>query len=172
MLVKLLLGVNFINVKRERFSYKHHFSSYMYVKKWRSYEKFVRLTLMKLTTAVQEVPVRQVLGGGDGPEVGPDEWREEKKIRKVFQEERRGDKNTNTFWDICYKKLDHYLHQVSFLCLIKWCSFLDQLLNKMLGEIAHRKRSSLRPRKKNRAGKGNGMRINAKSERGVPWNNK
>jgi len=38
----------------------------------------------------------------------------------------------------------------------------------MLGEIAHRKRSSLRPRKKNRAGKGNGMRINAKSERGVP----
>jgi len=53
--------------------------------------------LVKLIPAVQEVPVRQVLGGGDGPEVGLDERREEKKIRKVFQEERRGDKNTKIF---------------------------------------------------------------------------
>ena len=45
--------------------------------------------------AVQEVPVRQVLVGGDGPEVGPDERREEEKIRKVFQEERRGDNFTH-----------------------------------------------------------------------------
>ncbi len=46
-------GVNFINVFRARFSYKRHFSSLrMYVKKLpkrHSYEKFARLTLMKLT---------------------------------------------------------------------------------------------------------------------------
>jgi len=43
--------VNFINVKRTNFSYEHRISaassSYMYVEKRRSYEKFVRLTLMK-----------------------------------------------------------------------------------------------------------------------------
>jgi len=47
------LGVNFINVKRTRFSYKmlfwQLFSSYMYIKKRRSYKKFVRKILMKLT---------------------------------------------------------------------------------------------------------------------------
>jgi len=50
-------GVNFINVKRTYFLYEWHFgsffSSYMYIVKAaetrRSYEKFVRLTLMKLT---------------------------------------------------------------------------------------------------------------------------
>jgi len=51
-------GVNFINVFRTNFSYEHHFSSffssYMYVEKRRMYENFVRLTLMKLTTGVQE----------------------------------------------------------------------------------------------------------------------
>ncbi len=47
-------AVNFINVERTNFSYETSFwqlfSSDMYVKKRRSYEKFVRLTLMKLTT--------------------------------------------------------------------------------------------------------------------------
>jgi len=47
------LGVNFINVKRTNFFYERRvsaaFSSYMYVEKRRLYEKFVRLTLMKLT---------------------------------------------------------------------------------------------------------------------------
>ncbi len=46
-------GVNFINVKRSKFSYetsfRQLFSSDMYVKKRCSYEKFVRLMLMKLT---------------------------------------------------------------------------------------------------------------------------
>jgi len=46
-------GLNFINVLRTNFSYECQisaaFSSYMYVEKQRSYEKFVRLTLMKLT---------------------------------------------------------------------------------------------------------------------------
>jgi hypothetical protein len=49
--------VNFINVKHANFSYKHcfgsFFSSYMYIvtelPKQCSYEKFVRLTLRKLT---------------------------------------------------------------------------------------------------------------------------
>jgi len=45
---------NFINVKRTNFSYEmlfqQLFSSDMYIKKWRLYEKFVRLMLMKLTT--------------------------------------------------------------------------------------------------------------------------
>jgi len=45
--------VNFITVKRTIFSYEHcvlaAFSSYMYVEKWCSYEKFVRKMLMKLT---------------------------------------------------------------------------------------------------------------------------
>jgi len=51
-----LSGVNFINILREHFSFemsfRQLFSSNMYVKKWRSYEKFVRLTLMKLTTGL------------------------------------------------------------------------------------------------------------------------
>ncbi len=40
--------------------------------------------LMKLTAGVQEMPIRQVLGGGYGPEVGSDQRREKEKIRKVF----------------------------------------------------------------------------------------
>jgi len=54
-IIKIRSGVNFINVKRANFSYKcwfwQLFSSYMYVPKQRLYEKFVRLTLMKLTPA-------------------------------------------------------------------------------------------------------------------------
>jgi len=50
------LGVNFINVLRTNFSYERHFSMYMKLEKVaktrRSYEKFVRLTLMKLTLGV------------------------------------------------------------------------------------------------------------------------
>jgi len=49
-------GVNFINVKRTNFSYERRFGSFYYVHvnrkklpKWRSYEKRVRLTLMKLS---------------------------------------------------------------------------------------------------------------------------
>jgi len=46
--------VNFINIIRTNFSYEtlfqQLFSSYMYVKKRHSYEKFVRKMLMKLTT--------------------------------------------------------------------------------------------------------------------------
>jgi len=45
--------VNFIIVKRTNFSYERHisaaFSSYDYIEKLRSYEKFVRKMLMKLT---------------------------------------------------------------------------------------------------------------------------
>jgi len=48
--------VNFINDKRTNFLYEHHvlaaFSSYMYVEKWRSYEKFVCKMLIKLTTGL------------------------------------------------------------------------------------------------------------------------
>jgi len=48
-----IAAVNFIKVKRTSFSYEcivlAAFSSYMYVEKWRSYEKFVRKMLMKLT---------------------------------------------------------------------------------------------------------------------------
>ncbi len=48
------VGINFIKVKGKRFSYERHFgsfSSYMYlVKAADSYEKFLCLTLMKLTT--------------------------------------------------------------------------------------------------------------------------
>jgi len=47
--------VNFINVKCTNFLYERRvsaaFSSYMYEEKWRSYEKFVRKMLMKLTPA-------------------------------------------------------------------------------------------------------------------------
>ncbi len=53
---QLFSVVNFINVKRTNFSYEDcvsaAFSSYMYVEKRRSYVKFVRLKLMKLTPAV------------------------------------------------------------------------------------------------------------------------
>jgi len=49
-------GVNFINVKCTHFSYKCRvsaaFSSYMYNEKRRSYEKFVHLMWMKLTTVL------------------------------------------------------------------------------------------------------------------------
>ncbi len=52
-LTKSQPGVNFINIKRTNFSYKRRvlaaFSSYMYIEKWRSYEKFVRKMMMKLT---------------------------------------------------------------------------------------------------------------------------
>jgi hypothetical protein len=52
-LMKLTPVVNFINVKRTNFSYERRisaaFSSYTYVEKRRSYEKFVRKMLMKLT---------------------------------------------------------------------------------------------------------------------------
>jgi hypothetical protein len=48
--------VNFINVKRTIFLYERRilaaFSSYIYVEKRRSYKKFVRKMLIKLTTAV------------------------------------------------------------------------------------------------------------------------
>ncbi len=44
-------SINFINIIRTNFSYEtsfqQHFSSYMYVKKRHSYEKFVRKMLMK-----------------------------------------------------------------------------------------------------------------------------
>ncbi len=62
MLVKLTTVVNFINVKCINFLYKHRFGSFFYIHttrkkrpKWRSYEKRVRLTLMKLTTGVVDV---------------------------------------------------------------------------------------------------------------------
>jgi hypothetical protein len=42
-------GVNFINVIRTNFSYKHCFSSYVLVLSKKLYEKFVRRMLMKLT---------------------------------------------------------------------------------------------------------------------------
>ncbi len=44
----LPLGVNFINVKHAHFSYKHLFSSYVLTLNKFLYEKFARLTLMKL----------------------------------------------------------------------------------------------------------------------------
>jgi hypothetical protein len=44
-----LSGVNFINVKRAHFSYERLFSSYVLALNELSYEKFARLTLMKLT---------------------------------------------------------------------------------------------------------------------------
>jgi len=43
------LGVNFINVKHTNFLYKHRFSSYILALSKNLYEKFARLTLMKLT---------------------------------------------------------------------------------------------------------------------------
>jgi len=50
-------GVNFINILRTNFLYKRHFGSFFYVHvtreklpKQRSYEKFVRKMLMKVTT--------------------------------------------------------------------------------------------------------------------------
>ncbi len=56
MLMKSTPGVNFINVKPTNFLYKRHFGSFYYVHvtrkklpKQRSYEKFMHLTLMKLT---------------------------------------------------------------------------------------------------------------------------
>jgi len=53
ILMKLTQVANFINVKRTNFSYKCRvlaaFSCYMYVEKRRSYKKFVRKMLMKLT---------------------------------------------------------------------------------------------------------------------------
>ncbi len=60
MAMKSTPGVNFINVKHAHFAYKRHFnsfSSYIHVRSKscqnvRSYKKFVRLTLMKLTTEV------------------------------------------------------------------------------------------------------------------------
>jgi len=59
------LGVNFINIKRTNFLYNCRvsaaFSSYMYVEKQRSYEKFVRLSLMKFTTAWFKKLLRQIL---------------------------------------------------------------------------------------------------------------
>jgi len=59
-LPKVAPGVNFINVKRTKNSYERcisaAFSSYMYVEKRRSYEIFVRITLMKLATVVPPPP--------------------------------------------------------------------------------------------------------------------
>jgi len=59
-----LTGVNFSNVRRTNFSYKHRFSSFYYLHvtrnklpKWRSYKKFARLTLMKLTPGFIELHV-------------------------------------------------------------------------------------------------------------------
>jgi len=49
MLMKLRLGVNFINILSTNFSYKRHFSSYFLALSKNLYKKFVRLTLMKLT---------------------------------------------------------------------------------------------------------------------------
>jgi len=55
-------GVNFINVKHTNFSYKCRFGSFYNVHvtrkklpKWHSYEKFARLTLMKLTPGHEEM---------------------------------------------------------------------------------------------------------------------
>jgi len=49
LLFRLLLAVNFINVKHANFLYKSLFKAKMYLREWCSYEKFVRQTLMKLT---------------------------------------------------------------------------------------------------------------------------
>ncbi len=56
MLMKLTPVINFVNVKRANFSYKCSFSSFYYIHvtrkklpKQRTYEKFVRKMLMKLT---------------------------------------------------------------------------------------------------------------------------
>jgi hypothetical protein len=46
-------AVNFINVKRARFSYERLFSSYVLALNKLSYEKFVHLMLMKLTPRVK-----------------------------------------------------------------------------------------------------------------------
>ncbi len=43
------VGVNFINFKRTNFSYERRFSSYVLALSKNLYEKFARLTLMKLT---------------------------------------------------------------------------------------------------------------------------
>jgi len=58
------IGVNFINVKRARFSYECHFGSFSlltYIRrkklpKWCLYEKCVRIMLMKLTAARWKKP--------------------------------------------------------------------------------------------------------------------
>jgi len=49
-----ILGVDFINIKRAPFSYKRLFSSYVLALNELSYEKFPRLTLMKLTVGREE----------------------------------------------------------------------------------------------------------------------
>jgi len=51
-LLHLIPGVNVINVKRAHFLYKRLFSSYGLALNKLSYEKFTRLTLMKLTAGV------------------------------------------------------------------------------------------------------------------------
>jgi len=55
-------GADFINVKRTNFLYERRFGSFYYVHvirrklpKQRSYEKFARLTLMKLTAGQQNL---------------------------------------------------------------------------------------------------------------------
>jgi len=46
-------GVNFINVLRMNFSYERCFSSYVLALSKKSYEFFVRKTLIKLTAGLQ-----------------------------------------------------------------------------------------------------------------------
>ncbi len=47
--MKLTTGVNFINVKRTNFLYRHRFSSYVLALSKKLYKKFAGLTLMNLT---------------------------------------------------------------------------------------------------------------------------
>jgi len=54
-------GVNFINVLHTNFSYEHHFPRYILALSKLSYEKFSRLTLMKLTEGVSPTELMHIL---------------------------------------------------------------------------------------------------------------
>jgi len=65
--LQMISGVNFINILHTNFSYKHCFGSFFYVHitrekllKQRSYEKFVRKMLMKLTTVYKKQQKRHI----------------------------------------------------------------------------------------------------------------
>jgi len=54
MLLKLTIGVNFINIICMNFLYERRFSSYVLALLKNLYIKFARITLMKLTTGVNK----------------------------------------------------------------------------------------------------------------------
>jgi hypothetical protein len=97
--------VNFINVKRTNFLYERHisaaFSSYMYVEKRCSYEKFVHKMLMKLTPRVNFTIIFARLFRAN-------------KLRSFFGNRRMA--NGTKIWQLAYIFCKFSLTNLAWLC--------------------------------------------------------